>query len=278
VLRPPQQLSTTLINLRLPMNTSKLWTALFSNSTSLLADFHKSLGDQNIKLSSWMQSKKDNTKFRSLSYITPLHNPLGPKQAFNKEQFTILSLGQANSFVLQTKCVTKGVPFSADFANYIQWTATPDGPTSTILKATAECRFHNQVWGPLKGKVKKESVKGIVKAYKKLQEMLISRLKAQPYPLATDQLAAADEENKPQPLITTGKDAGMAVTIDDDDNSSSGRSMTHHLVGAHSNPAVVLMVAMFIIVVWRVLLFESLGGLLLHKYANIGGGGGRNNY
>lgn len=108
--------------------------------------------------------------------------------------------------------------------------------------------------------------------------MLISRLKAQPYPLATDQLAAAGEENKPQPLIITGKDGtGMVVTVDDDKNSSSGRSMTHHMVGAHSNPAVVLMVAMFIVVVWRVLLFESLGGLLLHKYANIGGGG-RNNY
>lgn len=232
------------------------------------------MGDQNVKLSSWMQSKKDNIKFRSLSYISPLSNPLGPKQAFNKERLTILSLGQGNSFVLQTKCVTKGVPFASDFANYIQWTATPDGSTSTILKVTAECRFHNQVWGPLKGKVEKESVKGIVKAYKKLQEMLISRLKAQPYPSAADQLAATGKENK---TITTDKDgAGMAVTVEDG-NSSSGRSMSHHLLGAHSNPAVVLMVAMFLIVVWRVLLFESLGGLLLHKYANMGGGGGRNN-
>lgn len=45
---------------------------------------------------------------RSLEYISPLKNPLGPKQARNVEVLEVAQLAPSG-FVLRTKCTTEGV-------------------------------------------------------------------------------------------------------------------------------------------------------------------------
>lgn len=148
-----------------------------------------------------------------LSYSTPLRNPLGPKQAANVE---VMEVGQlaAGAFLLRTRCVTSGVPFSSNFANYVEWVAVAQGPSAVRLTVSGawertcvvevadrgwsssihwravavcsrclpcverpgldvngvgpmlrchacagECRFHNPVWGPIRGQILRESAK-----------------------------------------------------------------------------------------------------------------------
>ena len=93
-----------------------------------------------------------------LSYTTPLRNPLGPRQAVNREVMEAALLGP-DSFVVRTRCVTAGVPFSANFANYVQWVASAEGPGATRLSVSGGCKFHAPVWGPVRGQIERESAK-----------------------------------------------------------------------------------------------------------------------
>lgn len=233
VLPAPTPLKTLLIDITLPMPIAQAWTNLFSNSSSLLSDFHYSLGDVNISESSWKQL--GDKKFRTLTYTTPLSNPIGPKTAGNHEVLTILAMSPT-LFVLQTRCVTEGVPFSGNFANYLQWSVTSCAKNACLLKVSAETRFHSPVWGPLKGKIEGESMKGIQKAYLKLENMLTTMFRANKV-----HISAITEK----PTHTKG-----AVQL-----------------GPQSNPAVMLFVAMLLVLVWRMVLFDGLTLAALHKFS-----------
>jgi len=49
----PLPLKATLLDVTMPMSLPALWLTLFHGSSSLLADFHKQLGDQEISISPW---------------------------------------------------------------------------------------------------------------------------------------------------------------------------------------------------------------------------------
>lgn len=165
-------LPNRLVELTLPVPLGVVWADLFAAGSSLLADFHEGLGDLDIKLTPWLL--KDGQRRRVLRYLAPLKQAFGPKQAYNTEVLDLVSLGPRLA-VLETRCDTRGVPFASNFANYIQWVALAESPAATRLRITGECRFHQPVWGPLRGQIARESKKGTSKAYATLNEMLLSK-------------------------------------------------------------------------------------------------------
>jgi hypothetical protein len=165
----PPPLKAVLLDVELPISLAALWLAMFHNNSSLLANFHQDLGDLDISISPWRQ--KDDVRRRVLRYTTPLKNPLGPRQARNTEVLEAAQLS-GQGFTLRARCTSEGVPFASCFANHVQWVATPHGAHSSRLVVTGECRFHSPVWGPLKGQIERESIKGMSKAYRTLIRMM----------------------------------------------------------------------------------------------------------
>eukprot|EP00887_Chlorella_sp_A99_P002900 scaffold6.g2900.t1 len=170
---PPPPLAMPLLDVELSVPLAALWRAAFAGGSRLLEEFHAGEGDRDIQYGPWLQ--KDGRRWRVLSYTTPLNKPLGPRQAFNREVMEVVDLGPS-AFLLRTRCTSSGVPFSSNFANVIEWAAVATGVGTARLTVTGECRFHNPVWGPIKGQIHRESSKGMAKAYAHLAALLTARL------------------------------------------------------------------------------------------------------
>lgn len=123
-----------LLDVTLNTTVQQLWDTMLASSSKELVKFHDELGDKETELGSWRE-QEDGSKTRVITFTTPLKNPIGPKQARNKEVFTISNM-VSNGFTLKAHCTSQGVPFSSCFANNVQWVATEVEPNKTRLIIT----------------------------------------------------------------------------------------------------------------------------------------------
>lgn len=256
----PLPLKAVLLDVTLPMPLAALWLALFHGSSALLSDFHQQLGDLAVSVSPWRE-KDDGMPRRVLKYTTPLNNRLGPRQACNTEVLEAAELA-ACGFWLRACATSEGVPFSTCFANHIQWVAVPHGTHSSRLVVSGECRFHSPVWGPLKGQIERESIKGMSKAYRTLLRMLEQRYGA----VQSAAQAGSSSRGKPAGLagagLPSGKLAGRPVVVGADTTAAGqaggadgaapeGFNISALLQNPQTNAAAFLALMVVMLLVWR---------------------------
>lgn len=247
----PPPLKITLMSATFPLSVAELWSHIMSGSSEELAEFHRTgLGELNVSLSTWRR-REDGSRCRVLRFTTPLHNPLGPREAFNCEVFTLHHLSH-DAWVVKTQCNSKGVPFANSFANHVQWVATAEGPKTTRLHVTGDCKFKTGVWGPLKGTIARESFKGMSKAYKTLLASLSERF-------------GVMEASTQDSLDTPSQSAVMRSN--QNPIRPAAESFLALLNSPQTNPAVVVvMIAMFVLM-WRMALLNSIALQAFHRIA-----------
>ncbi|PSC69072.1 GRAM domain-containing 1B-like [Micractinium conductrix] len=261
----PASLKAVLLDVTVPLSLAALWLALFSNSASLFEDFHRHLGDLDVAVSGWRQ--KEGGKRRVLRYTTPLRNPLGPRQARNTEVVEAGHLG-AFGFFLRARCASEGVPFAAAFANHVQWVATAEGPHTCRLVVTGECHFHSPVWGPLKGQIERESVKGMAKAYRTLLRLLERQYgAAETAPAGSSrgssstQAAAAAQRGKlggrPLAVGADGTAAGQAAAAAAAGGGGEGLNVSALLQNPQTNAAAFLAIVVVMVLIWRLAFLQQ---------------------
>lgn len=214
-----------------------------SGKSETLVRFHEKLGDKPVTLTSWRR-RNDGQRLRTLRFVKPLQSAIGPKQCTNIEKLSVEYINK-DGFVVLASCSSQGVPFSNNFQNYVQWVASPvhGNPQSTVLHVTGECKFHTPIWGPLKGTISNESIKGMKKAYSTLQTMVQDRFGV--------------------PLHNTTKLAAVANSKID----GTSNSVVSYLQSSQSNPAVMLVVMAMCIVLWRMALLDTLALTVLRRIA-----------
>jgi hypothetical protein len=122
----------------------------------------------------------------------------------------------------------------------VQWVARPEGASATRLRITGECRFIGSIWGPLRGTVERESIKGMSKAYASLRTTL---------------------ENRFGVVMTEA----VPIVVSRPEDGSGG--FLALLQSPQANPAmIVLLLAMFVIM-WRMALLNTLALQVLQRVA-----------
>jgi hypothetical protein len=53
--QPPVPLKNSLVHVTVKASLKEVWAAMFSNGSSMLADFHRQIGDRSITQSQWMK-------------------------------------------------------------------------------------------------------------------------------------------------------------------------------------------------------------------------------
>jgi hypothetical protein len=254
----PRPLHTVLLEATFPCSLNNLWTYLLSGKSSELAELHRNLGDVDIMLSPWRKAPSSGQRTRVIHFSVPLKNPLGPKKAGNREELTISRL-EARSFVITAVATSTGVPFANAFENSVQWVAKEDRPGVTRLSITGECTFKTPVWGPLKGTIGSESIKGMSRAYRTLEDMLATKFGI---------LSSLTPNSSAARMLIPG---AADTTITDTDlglpNSDVGNEgFMSFLQSPQSNPAVLIaLIAMFIIL-WRMALLNT---ITLHMFQKL---------
>ena len=234
----PAPLSHTLLDVALKVPVVQLWEYLMSGGSGGLVEFHRSLGEFNISISTW-RKMRNGDRCRVLRFTTPLKNRLGPRQARNKEIFTVVHL-QSDAWIVRSRCISEGVPFSSKFANNLQWVATSLDSSTTRLQITGACKFEPGVWGPLKGTISRESVLGMSRSYKTLRQVL--------------QTKYGIDETSIQPGIAT-KDIEKSNMI--------GLLQSPQA----ANPAIIVAVLAMIFIVWRMALMDAFVLHIMRKIA-----------
>lgn len=257
----PRPLHTVLLEATFPCALSNLWNYLLSGKSSELAEFHRTLGDIDIVLSPWRKRASSGQRTRVIQFSVPLKSPLGPKQAVNREELTIAHL-EARSFVINAVATSTGVPFANAFENHVQWVAKEERPGVTRLSITGECTFKAPVWGPLKGTISSESIKGMSRAYCTLEGMLATKFgiitSLTPNSAAKMLIpGASDTTSSTNDLLLPNGDAG-------------NEGLLSFLQSPQSNPAVLIaLIAMFIIL-WRMALLNTMTLHMLQRLATKG--------
>ena len=237
----PRSLTHTLLDITLKVSLSELWGHLMSGKSETLVEFHEITGDHEIVLGSWRQLP-DGTRCRLLKFKTPLRNGWGSREAINKQIFTVEYIG-TDAWVISSICNTEGVPFATKFANSLQWVATSVTPTTTRLRITGACRFVDGFWGPLKGTISRESIKGMNRSYSKLKKMLEEKyhLEDSSYLDASAKGEAGEESS----ILSLAQGAQIA------------------------NPAIIVAFFAMIFIVWRMALMDT---FILHVMQKIASG------
>lgn len=157
----------------IPTTVPLFWKAIFQNDSNVFQRYHASMGDKEIKVGPWREKTEKapdgrgrdlKVHRRRLSFVKPLKNPLGPRQAANKETFRVIDL-TPNGFTCECICKTSGVPFATSFQNELLWVGYQVDDNAMRLIVSGECRFTEPVFGMLKNTIAKESVKGMKTAY-----------------------------------------------------------------------------------------------------------------
>lgn len=237
---PPRPLHNVLMDATFPISINSLWTFLMSGNSTELVEFHRSIGDIELSLSPWKR-RANGARVRVLNFTTPLKNPLGPKKAYNREELTVTFINP-RAFVVTTVANSKGVPFASNFQNHVQWVAYEQGAAITRVCVTGECRFTSPVWGPLKGTINKESIKGMERAYRILETSLAGNFGI---------LRSAT----PGSTAVVAEPTAAVVSRPRDTSDSGG--LATFFQTSQSNPAVlVVLVAMFVIM-WKMALLNT---------------------
>ena len=253
----PRPLHTVLLEATFPCSISNLWTYLLSGDSSELAEFHRNLGDVDVVLSPW-RKRSSGQRSRVIQFSVPLKSPLGSKQAVNREELTISTL-EARSFIINAAATSTGVPFANAFENYVQWVAKEERPGVTRLSITGECKFKTPVWGPLKGTINSESIKGMSRAYRTLESMIATKFgissSLTPNSTAKTLIPGTTElASSTHGLVLPEGDVGFMS----------------FLQSPQSNPAVLIaLIAMFIIL-WRMALLNTMTLHMLQRLATKG--------
>ncbi|KAL4457399.1 hypothetical protein ABPG75_012264 [Micractinium tetrahymenae] len=272
---PPPPLKATLLDVTLPLSLAAVWLALFRGSSAMLADFHQQLGDLAVTISPWHRQKDGSPPRRLLKYTTPLTNRLGPRQALNTEVLEAASLSPSG-FSLSAKCTSEGVPFASSFANHVQWVATPHGTHLCRLVITGECRFHSPVWGPLKGQIERESLKGMAKAYRTLVCMLERQYGGVETVQPAGGKAAGSSSSKGAAAAGTagtvavdadGSAAGQAGAAEQAAGAGEGLNISALLQSPQTNAAAFLAIIIVMLVVWRLAMTQQ--AMLLQVARNV---------
>lgn len=153
----PEGRRTILLDITVNSVIEDVWKAMLASSSDALVDFHEQNGDKDMKLGGWRE-QEDGSRTRFLKFVTPLKNPLGPKQAVNREHFTVVDM-KSNGFTLEARCTSEGVPFSSSFENRVQWMAMSMPGQKTRIIISGECNFTGSVFGPFRGTISRESIK-----------------------------------------------------------------------------------------------------------------------
>jgi VAD1 Analog of StAR-related lipid transfer domain len=252
----PRPLHTVLLEATFPCSLNILWTYLLSGNSSELAEFHRNLGDVDITLSPWRKHSSSGQRTRVIQFIVPLKNPLGPKQASNREELTISHL-EARTFIINATATSTGVPFATAFENHVQWIAKEERPGVTRLSITGECKFKAPVWGPLKGTINSESIKGMSRAYLTLESMLATKFGIS---------SSLTPNSTAKSLIPGATDIATTMNGLNLPNTTDNEGFLSFLQSPQSNPAVLIaLIAMFIIL-WRMALLNA---MTLHMFQRL---------
>jgi len=172
----PAGKATVLLDVMIPTTVAAFWKAIFQNDSDAFERYHASMGDRDIYVGSWREKEEetnaeaeggsDMLRRRRVSFIKPLKNPLGPRQAANQETFRLVDLSP-NGFTVECVCRTSGVPFASSFQNELLWVGYQVEDNVMRLIVSGECRFTESVFGMLKGTIVRESVQGMRNAYNK---------------------------------------------------------------------------------------------------------------
>lgn len=234
---PPRPLHNVLLDATFPISINSLWTFLLSGNSTELVEFHRSIGDIELSLSPW-RKRANGSRVRILNFTTPLKNPLGPKRAFNREELTVTFISP-RAFVLTAVANSKGVPFASNFQNHVQWVAYEEGAAITRVCITGECRFLTPIWGPLKGTINRESIKGMERAYRILETTL------------ADNFGILRSETPGSTAVVVEPTA--AVISKPRDTGLAGLFQT-----SQSNPAVLIVLVAMFVIMWRMALLNTL--------------------
>ena len=257
---PPRPLHHVLLDATFPISLNSLWTYLLSGSSDELASFHRTLGDLDVTLTPW-RKRPDNRRTRTIRFTTPLNKPLGPKQALNREEMVVEFIS-ANAFVLRTTADSKGVPFASAFENHVLWVAHEQGAAITRLTITGECIFTTPVWGPLRGTINKESIRGMQRAYKTLETILGDTFGI---------LSSLTPDSGYTTSTTSGKATTSLTSVAGDKTSLSDDQAGALFPGQPQfNPAMLIVVIAMIVLMWRMAMLNSVTMHILKK-ATTGG-------
>lgn len=89
-------------------------TFLAGNATSSIGAYHQSIGDTDIKVTSWDRKLESDEIQRQIIYNHPLHVPMGPPHGQAEKTQTLYRFGNHGICVL-TRTVTKDVPMTDCF-------------------------------------------------------------------------------------------------------------------------------------------------------------------
>jgi hypothetical protein len=253
----PRPLHTVLLEATFPCSLQSLWTYLLSGNSSELAEFHRNLGDVDIVLTPWKKRPSSGNRTRVIQFSVPLKSPVGPKQAANREELTITQL-QARAFIINAVATSAGVPFANAFENNVQWIAKEERSGVTRLSITGECVFKTPVWGPLKGTISNESIKGMSRAYRELESMLATKFGI---------ISSLTPNSTAKSLIPGASDSSLTTTgLVLPSNGLEGEGFMSFLQSPQSNPAVLIALIAMIIILWRMALLNA---MTLHMFQRL---------
>ena len=234
--KPPEPRSTLLLDILVPTTVDQFWKNIFQGDSNALDRYHRSMGDKEVYVGPWRQ--KEGVRRRRVSFIKPLRNPLGPRQATNQETFTITDMSP-NGFTCSCVCKTSGVPFSSSFQNELTWVGYQVEDNVMRLIVSGECKFTEAVFGPLRGTISRESVSGMKKAYDQFFRQIVR-----------DEFGILEDEHEDKKRGTL----------------STQRGMTDGVVNlAQANPAVLVALLATIVIIMRIITTRSLYSQLLNK-------------
>jgi hypothetical protein len=239
----PESKATVLLDVMIPTSIERFWKVVFQNDSNVFEQYHAGMGDRDVYVGPWRQKKADGgngmIRRRRTSFVKPLKNPLGPRQAANQETFTIVDLSPAG-FTCSCVCKTQGVPFSNSFQNELMWVGYQVEDNTMRLIVSGECVFTESVFGVLKGTIARESVSGMKKAYDTFFRRIIA-----------DQFGILEGEERQQKNLA---------------NVSGKAGITDGFMNlAQTNPAVLVALLATLIIMMRMVTTQSLYHQLLRK-------------
>ena len=257
---PPRPLHTVLMDATFPVPIATLWSHLLSGDSNQLADFHLALGDVDVSLTPWKSHRATGKRARVILFTVPLKNPLGPKQALNREELTIAHLSP-RAFVLNAIATSTGVPFASAFENHVLWVVQQESPTTTRVTVTGDIVFTGSVFGLIKGTIQKESIKGMRRAYVTLESLLTTKFGI--LRTATPESMVGALATTTTQIIATGvSSSGGGLGFGGEAPENSVLSFLH---SSQSNPAVLIMMVAMIVVIWRMAFLNTLTGQVFQR-------------
>ncbi len=234
----------------MPTTVPEFWKAIFQNDSDAFERYHGSMGDKDVYVGPWREKIErpapdalgghQKVQRRRVSFIKPLKNPLGPRQAANQETFRVVDLTPVG-FTCECICKTSGVPFSSSFQNELIWVGYQVEDKVMRLIVSGECRFTDTVFGMLKNTIARESVNGMKSAYNTSFRKIVQEK------FGIIESEAEAEEKTSSSFIAKAGMADSAINL------------------VTTNPAVVVAVLATIIIIMRMIMQQSLYSQLLRK-------------